>query len=72
LADNDDLLDAIAQNLGQPLRARTDAGEVEQHDLQRQVEAAKFVIGQRASANASRSPWLSMRFTRQQSPGAIG
>ena len=72
MADNSDVLDAIAANLAQPLRARTDAGEVEQHGLDRQVEAAKFVMEQRAGANAAKSPWLSMRCTRQQSPGAIG
>lgn len=72
MADNDDVIDAIAGNLAQPRRARTDAGEVEQHELDRQVEAAKFVIEQRANANATRSPWASMRFTRQESPGAIG
>ena len=72
MADNTDVLDAIASNLAQPRRARTDAGEVEQHELHRQVEAAKFVIEQRANANATKSPWLSMRFARQESPGAIG
>jgi hypothetical protein len=69
MADNSDVLDAIAANLAQPLRARTDAGEVQQHELDRQVEAAKFVMQNRVAA---KSPWLSMRFTRQESPGAIG
>lgn len=72
MPDNSDVLDAIAANLAQPKRARTDAGEVEQHELDRQVEAAKFVMQNRATTAAGKSPWLSMRFTHQQSPGAIG
>ena len=71
MADNSDVLDAIAANLAQPKRARTDAGEVEQHELDRQVEAAKFVIQNRAAVTG-KNPWLSCRFSRQESPGAIG
>ena len=71
MATNEEVIDAIATNLAQPRRARTDAGEVEQHELDLQVEAAKFVIGQRAVTSAS-SPWLSMRATKAESPGGIG
>jgi hypothetical protein len=71
MATNEEVIDAIATNLAQPRRARTDAGEVEQHELDLQVEAAKFVLGQRAVTSAS-SPWLSMRFTKAESPGGIG
>ena len=67
MADNDDVLDAIADNLAQPKRARTDAGEVEQHDLDKQVAAAKFVIDGRA---ASASAFGGMRFARIEAPGA--
>ena len=72
MPNNQDVIDAIAANLAQPRRARTDAGEVEQHELNMQVAAARFVMEQRANASATKSPWLSMRFTRQESPGAIG
>ncbi len=65
---NDDVLDAIAANLAQPKRARTDAGEVEQHELDRQVEAARFVMDARATA----SPFKCLRFARVESPGAVG
>jgi len=69
LADNDDVIDALAANLAQPRRARTDAGEVEQHELDRQVEAAKFVMQSRA---ASVSPFKSLRMARIEYPGATG
>lgn len=66
---NEDVVDAIAQNLAQPRRARTDAGEVEQHELDRQVAAADFVIRNRAAAA---SPFASLRMARIESPGAGG
>ena len=69
MAANDDVIDALAANLAQPRRARTDAGEVEQHELDRQVEAAKFVINSRAAAV---SPFRSLRMARIEAPGATG
>lgn len=65
---NDDVIDAVAENLAQPRRARTDAGEVEQHELDRQVEAAEFVMRARATA----SPFSCLRFAQIQSPGGTG
>ena len=67
MPDNDDVIEAVAANLAQPRRARTDAGEVEQHELDRQVEAAQFVIKARASAA---SPFASLRLAQCQYPGA--
>lgn len=72
---NEDILDAIAANLAQPRRARTDAGEVEQHELDRQVAAADFVIRSRANAAASAaggSPFAFLRTARMEYPGATG
>jgi hypothetical protein len=66
---NEDVVDAIAQNLAQPRRARTDAGEVEQHELDRQVAAADFVIRNRAAAA---SPFSCLRLAQIQAPGAGG
>jgi hypothetical protein len=63
----DDPVDAIAANLAQPKRARTEAGEVEQHELDRQLEAAKFVMQARATAQ---SPFRALRFARLEMPGA--
>lgn len=65
---NDEVIDAIAANLTQPRRARTDAGEVEQHELDRQVEAAKFVLSSRTSTVAS--PFSCLRYARCEYPGA--
>lgn len=58
MSQADEILAAIAANLAQPKRARTDAGEVEQHDLMQQVEAAKFAI---AMQGVSRSPFRALR-----------
>lgn len=69
---NDDVLDAIAANLAQPRRARTDAGEVEQHEIDRQVEAAKFVMNARAAASATGGPFACLHKARIQFPGAAG
>ena len=62
-------LDAIAANLAQPKRARTDAGEVEQHDLAAQVDAAKFIQSQSQSEKAG-SPFAALRRARISYPGA--
>ncbi len=69
MATTDEVLDAVAANLAQPKRARTDAGEVEQHDLDKQVAAARFVID---SAARTVSPFRSLRFAQIESPGATG
>ena len=69
---NDDVIDAIAANLAQPRRARTDAGEIEQHELDRQVEAAKFVMNARSSTAASGGPFACLHKARLQFPGAGG
>lgn len=68
MPDNDDIIDAVAANLAQPRRVRTEAGEVEQHELDHQVEAAKFVAGARAAAH----PFGCLRMARIESPGATG
>jgi hypothetical protein len=62
---NDDVTDAIAENLAAPRRVRTEAGEVEQHELDRQVEAAEFILRRRASGN----PFACLRNTRVEFPG---
>lgn len=66
---NDDIVEAVAANLAQPQRARTDAGEVEQHELHWQVAAAEFVIRNRAAAA---SPFACLRLAQTQAPGATG
>lgn len=66
---NDDVIDAVAANLAQPRRARTEAGEVEQHELDRQVEAARFVMDARVAAG---NPFAAVRMARIEAPGAAG
>lgn len=58
MATTDEIIAAIAANLAAPKRARTDAGEVEQHDLDKQIAAAKFAI---AMSGVSRSPFRALR-----------
>ena len=65
----DDILAAVAANLAQPKRARTDAGEVEQHGLTEQIAAAKFAIQQAA---VNRSPFRALRFAQAMLPNANG
>ena len=69
MAAADDILAALAANLAQPKRARTEAGEVEQHDLVQQVAAAKFAIQQAA---VNRSPFRALRFAQAMLPNANG
>lgn len=69
MSTTEEILAAIAQNLAQPRRARTDAGEVEQHDLTAQIAAAKFAIGM---AGASTSPFRALRFAQAVMPNATG
>lgn len=72
MSATDDILAAIAANLAQPKRARTDAGEVEQHDLAQQVAAAKFAIAMSAVSGSNRSPFSALRFAQTVSPNASG
>jgi hypothetical protein len=69
MSSADDILAALAANLAQPKRARTDAGEVEQHDLDKQVMAARFAL---QMASVSRSPFRALRFAQAISPNANG
>lgn len=68
MSSTDDILAAVAANLAQPKRARTDAGEVEQHDLAQQIAAAKFAIAMKGSS----SPFRSLRFAQTVAPNASG
>ena len=58
MADASDIVNALAANLAQPKRARTEAGEVEQHDLDKQVMAAKFAL---SMLSAKTSPFAALR-----------
>ena len=69
MATNAEILSTLADNLAQPRRARTDAGEVEQHGLLDQIAAAKFAI---AMNGVSASPFRALRFAQTISPNASG
>lgn len=67
MPENDDVTDAIAENLAAPRRMRTEVGEMEQHELDRQVEAAEFVLRRRVSGN----PFACLRSTKVELPGGV-
>jgi len=51
----EDLTDAIKQNAEGPKRAQGDAGSVEQHDLQDQIEADKYLAAKEAAKNPAKA-----------------
>ncbi len=59
----DDKIEEAARN---PKRVRTDAGEVEQHDLSKMVEVDKYLASKKGAANKYRG----LRFTKMNPPGA--
>lgn len=65
----EEILAALAANLTQPRRARTDAGEVEHHDLDHQVAAARFALSMQGVGG---SPFRALRFAQTIAPNASG
>ena len=57
---SDSLRDAIRENALGPKRVQSDAGSVEQHSLQDQIAAERFL----ASKEATRKPGLGIRLTK--------
>lgn len=64
----EELDQAIRDNAGGPRRAQGDSGSVEQHPLQDQIAADRYL----ASKQAAASPAKALRFTRLVPPGAEG
>jgi hypothetical protein len=66
---SDEVSDALKTAAQQPKRVRTDAGEVEAHDLEQQIAADKYL----AAKNATRSTntHRGLRFNRIIPPGTI-
>lgn len=64
---SDEVSDALKAAAQQPKRVRTDAGEVEAHDLEQQIAADKYL----ASKSAVGSSHRGLRFSRIIPPGAI-
>lgn len=64
----EELTDAIRENAAGPKRAQGDSGSVEQHPLQDQIAAYRYL----ASKQAAASPAKALRLTRLVPPGAEG
>lgn len=58
---------ALAAAIAGPKRAKGDAGEVEQHDLDQMIEAEKYQKAKAASAQTH----MGLRFVQLKPPGAV-
>ncbi|MGD9126050.1 MAG: hypothetical protein PVH19_01620 [Planctomycetia bacterium] len=63
---SDALQQSIEENAAAPKRARGDSGEVEQHPLTDQIEAARFLASQKAVSGKG----LGVKVSKMVSPGA--
>ena len=61
----DELQDKIRENAAGPKKAAGDAGSVEQHGLQEQVEADRYLKNQQATQRKNRG----LRFNKLVPPG---
>jgi ribosomal protein L12E/L44/L45/RPP1/RPP2 len=55
----------------QPQRVRTDAGEVEQHDLKQLIEADKYLAAKAAATASTTNKRRGLRFNKLIPPGSI-
>ena len=62
-----ELDETITENAKGPKRAKGDSGEVEQHSLKDQIEAAKFIAAKKAVAK----PKLGLRQIKISPPGTV-
>jgi hypothetical protein len=65
---SDELRDKIETAAGSPQRVRTDAGEVEAHDLEQMIAADKYLSAKAATSSGSTRRGL--RFNKLIPPGA--
>lgn len=63
---SEDIRDKLEEAAKNPRRVRTDAGEVESHDLDKIIEADKYLTAKKAAATKSRG----LRFNQILPPGA--
>lgn len=63
---SEDIRDKLEEAAKNPRRVRTDAGEVESHDLDKIIEADKYITAKKAAATKSRG----LRFNQILPPGA--
>lgn len=64
---SDEVSDALKAAAQQPRRVRTDAGEVEAHDLDQQIAADKYLAAKAAASQTNRG----LRFNKIIPPGTI-
>lgn len=63
---SDEITSNLEQAASQPQRVRTDAGEVETHDLESIIAADKYLSAKAAAKTKSRG----LRFNKLEPPGA--
>ena len=66
---SDEISDKLAEAAVGPKRVRTDAGEVEAHDLDQIIQADKYLAAKAAAAPTNKHRGL--RFNRIIPPGTI-
>lgn len=66
---SDEISDKLAEAAVGPKRVRTDAGEVEAHDLDQIIEADKYIAAKKAAS--STNVHRGLRFNRIIPPGTI-
>jgi ribosomal protein L12E/L44/L45/RPP1/RPP2 len=66
---SDEVSNKLAEAAVGPKRVRTDAGEVEAHDLDQIIEADKYLAAKAAASSANKHRGL--RFNRIIPPGTI-
>lgn len=64
---SEEIRQKLAEAAAQPRRVRTDAGEVENHDLKQIIEADKYLSAKAAAASKSRG----LRFNKLEPPGSF-
>jgi hypothetical protein len=65
---SDEIADKISEAAQSPQRVRTDAGEVEAHDLSQLIEADKYLASRNAASATNKRRGL--RFNKLIPPGA--
>lgn len=63
---SDTLQQSIEENAAGPKKVKGDSGEVEQHALKDQIEAARFLASQKAASGKG----LGVKVSKMVSPGA--
>lgn len=67
---SDDVSNKLAEAAVGPKRVRTDAGEVEAHDLDQIIEADKY-LASKAAVNGTNNTRRGLRFNKLIPPGTI-